>query len=202
MYANTPQRPGKGDLLSYYGCGLTVFSLSDKIQITRYVYMSRACLATRNYITFPIGDRVISCFPIHKCSSGANLHAGKAKLASRVLVVAFQRPGYSIAIQFNEIQGVHVSQISTSPDAPPTSNAQIIIQVEEGIVSVHRQSPILIRDGCHLDIQIVSHLLQFTAPVFRTGNTAFGDCYIPQTDIKRLTPFLTPASKASIGMLR
>jgi len=108
---------------------------------------------------------------------------------------------YSITIQFNKIEGFYPSQISTSSNTPSTGNAQIVIQIEEGIISIYREPPILVRNSRGFDTQVVSHLLQLTSPIFRAGDTALSNCYIPQTHIKRLTALPTPAGKASIWML-
>jgi len=117
-------------------------------------------------------------------------------------MVALHWASHSIAIQFNEIEGFYPSQISTGTNTPPTGNAQIVIQVEEGIISIYRESSILVGNRRVPDIQIIDHLLQFAAPIFRASNTALVYCYIPQTYIKWLAALFAPAGKTGIGMLR
>ena len=88
-----------------------------------------------------------------------------------------------------------------NPDASSAKNTQVVISVKEGVIGFDGQCFGGVGKTDFINPDVVNNILEFAAPIVRTGNTTLGHVYATQADIKGPAPLAAPTDKAGMRML-
>ena len=139
MNADTAEGTGEGDSFPDYGQRLGKFPLTTEPDIAGDINMGRAGIAAGIGQLFTVNLRSPLSRLINQCPGRADFNTGAAVLASRTeerFTVRGLRP--ALPVMVNHSDGFNIPQLLTGIDATATANAQIVVLLEEGVLSINQ----------------------------------------------------------------
>jgi|TARA_B100002003_G_C14007145_1_gene486027 hypothetical protein len=156
--ADPTQDRRKGNLLTVYGQGLGIFTFFYETDVSGTVYSGRTGGPAGNELFLALDRPDI---PISYGTDRTDLGAHPAEDTSGFFKVGAFGANYRLAILKDKTKSIGAAHVTADPDAPGTSDAQIIVTVKEGSLAVDGLFRIIIgqRPFLNVDINVISYLL-------------------------------------------